>query len=111
MKSVLMGRDAHIHVFVARSERVLWSHSDPLECINEACGSAFGVVKRLDGELDVFTNYGMVANAWGIPLISDRWGTRPADTVTVVTDRDGIVSAIYRHADLDDLDAVLGANR
>ena len=32
----------------------------------------------------------------------------PAETVTVVADGDGVVTAIYRRADLDDLDVALG---
>lgn len=109
MKKELMGDDARMRVLVARSERYLWKYDDPLECMNEECGSAFGFVKKLGGVLDAFTNYGAVTKAWGIPLISDRWGTRPAETVTVVADGNGVVAAIYRHADLDDLGVVLGA--
>ena len=111
MKKELMGDDARMRVLVARSEWIFWKGSDPLECMNEECGSTFGIVKRLGGVLDAFTNYRAAAKAWGIPLISDRWGTRPAETVTVVTGGDGVVAAIYRHADLDDLDTVLGAIR
>lgn len=111
MKKELIGHDARMSVIIARSEWTFWKGEDPLDCMNEECGSAFGVVKRLGGMLDVFTNYRAAANAWGIPLISDRWGTRPAETVTVVADSAGVVSAIYRYADLDDLEIVLGANR
>lgn len=109
MQKELMGDDARMRVFVARSERIFWQGADPLECMNEECGSAFGVVKKLGGVLEAFTNYDAAAKAWGIPLISDRWGTRPAETVTVVAGGDGLVAAIYRHADLEDLDVVLGA--
>ena len=111
MKKGLMGDDAGMRVVVARSEGIFWQGADPLECMNEECGSAFGVVKKLGGALAVFTNYDAAATAWGIPLISDRWGTRPAETVTVVANGDGLVTAIYRHADLDDLDFIFGAIR
>jgi hypothetical protein len=111
MKKELMGGEARMHVLVARSERTFWQGADPLECMNEECGSAFGVVKKLGGALYAFTNYDTAAKAWGIPLVSDRWGTRPAETVAVVANSDGTVATIYRHADLDNLDVVLGAIR
>ncbi len=108
MKQELMGSEARLHVFVLRSERSPWLYHDPEPgCTNEECGNAFRAVKTLGGALEAFTNYRAVARAWGVPLISDRWGTRPVETVTVVADGGGMVLAIYRHADLDDLEVVL----
>jgi hypothetical protein len=109
MKERLLSGAAQFHVFVARSELSPWLHHDPEpSCMNDQCGKPFDIVKSLGGTLRAFTNYQAAARAWGIPLISDRWGARPAETVTIITDANGVISSIYRYADLDDLNDILG---
>jgi hypothetical protein len=108
LKDKLMARDDRTHVFVIRNEREFWSGADPIDCIDAECQREFGIAfKRPSTALNVFTNVEYIPRAWGIPVIADRWGARPAETFTVVAKGDGIVTEIYRHADIEDLDYIL----
>lgn len=106
----IIGPDPRQRVIVARSEWIFWQGADPLECVNRDCGSAFDVVRDMQGTLNVFTNAYDIANAWGIPMISDRWGRRPSETLTLILDGNGVISHIYGYADLDDLHNILSSS-
>lgn len=109
LKGELMPQDDRTHVFILRSERHFWAGEDPINCIESECEKDFGFFfKRPGTALNIFTNERTIPTAWGIPVISDRWGTRPLETVTVVAKGSGIVTAIHRYADIEDLDHTLG---
>jgi hypothetical protein len=109
LKDKLIAQDNRTHVFVIRNERLFFSGEDPIDCIEAQCKKEFGIsFKRPGTALNIFTNVEYIPTAWGIPVISDRWGTRPLETFTVVAKGNGIVTAIHRYADIEDLDHTLG---